>query len=124
MPKTPSSVHMGSVLRDLRRQAGLTMAQVGEKVGMPHQQIQRYESGLNAMSASTLYCLSQALGCDVRRFYDGLEENPEIERTHNLHWTTLEMAERLDALPDGQLKDGLKLVLSALSNGESSTRQS
>jgi transcriptional regulator with XRE-family HTH domain len=116
MPKTPSSIHMGSILRGLRRQAGLSMAEVGERMGMPHQQIQRYESGLNAMSASTLYLLSQALGCDVRRLYDGLEENPEIERTHTLHWTTLEMAERLEALPDGDLKNGLKLVISALGN--------
>lgn len=117
MPKTPVTIHMGSILRDLRRQAGLTLAQVGEKAGMPHQQVQRYESGLNAMSASTLYLLSQALGCDVRRFYEGLEENPAIERTHALHWTTLEMAERLESLPDGELKSGLKLVISALGSG-------
>ncbi|WP_279483391.1 helix-turn-helix transcriptional regulator [Aureimonas sp. SK2] len=116
MPKTPSSIHLGSNLRDLRQQAGLTMAELGEKLEIPHQQIQRYETGLNAMSASMLYRLSQALGCDVRRFYAGLEENPEIERTHNLHWTTLEMAERLEALPEGELKDGLKLVISALGN--------
>ncbi|MFC0193531.1 hypothetical protein [Aureimonas pseudogalii] len=50
------------------------------------------------------------------RFDQGLEVNPEIERTHTLHWTTLETAERLEPLPEGDLENGLKLVISALGN--------
>lgn len=42
-------------------------------IGVTFQQIQKYESGVNRVSASRLFLISRALGVDVDFFFSGLE---------------------------------------------------
>ena len=42
------------------------------KLGVTFQQVQKYEKGLNRISASRLFELAQALRVPVGYFYDGL----------------------------------------------------
>ena len=67
-------LHFGKRLRRRRRLLGLTQQEVGDACGLRFQQIQKYESGVNRMAASTLWRLSRALGVDASYFYEGLEE--------------------------------------------------
>ena len=50
----PVDVHVGSAIRKLRRDAGMTQQQLAEMVGIKFQQIQKYETGANRVSASRL----------------------------------------------------------------------
>jgi transcriptional regulator with XRE-family HTH domain len=47
-------------------------ARLGGAIGLTHQQIQKYESGKNRVSASKLFDIAAALGVDVGHFYDAL----------------------------------------------------
>lgn len=73
-------LHLGRRLRRRRRLLGLTQQQLGAQVGIRFQQIQKYESGANRISAARLWQLAEALESPVTYFYDGLDE--VIERTN------------------------------------------
>lgn len=64
--------HLGKRLRQRRWMLGLTQTQVGDLVGIKFQQVQKYETGQNRISASRLWELSQALEVPVSYFYEGL----------------------------------------------------
>lgn len=64
--------HVGKRLRQRRRLLGLTQQQLASEVSIRFQQIQKYESGANRVSASRLWSLAKALDVPVSYFFDGL----------------------------------------------------
>jgi transcriptional regulator with XRE-family HTH domain len=66
-------IHLGKRLRWRRRHMGLTQQDLGVACGVRFQQIQKYESAANRMSAAVLWRLAKVLQVDVRYFFDGLE---------------------------------------------------
>ena len=72
--KHPVDFHVGKRLRHRRWMIGMTQQQLANAVGIKFQQIQKYESGANRVSASRLWDLSQALDVDVSFFFEGLDD--------------------------------------------------
>ena len=72
--KHPVDVHVGKRVRHRRWMVGMTQQQLGEAVGIKFQQIQKYETGMNRVSASRLWDIAKALDVDVRFFFEGIEE--------------------------------------------------
>jgi len=70
----PVDVHVGKRVRHRRWLTGKTQQQLAEQVGIKFQQIQKYETGANRVSASRLWDISDALGVPVSFFFEGLEE--------------------------------------------------
>ena len=52
---------------------GITQQQLAEGVGIKFQQIQKYETGMNRVSASRLWDIAEALEVPVGFFFDGLD---------------------------------------------------
>ncbi len=78
----PVDAFVGQKLRNRRWMMGLTQQKLADMVGVRFQQIQKYESGVNRVSASRLWDLSQALDVSVGFFFDGYQgdmpgENPD-----------------------------------------------
>lgn len=71
--KHPVDVYVGKRVRQRRWMVGMTQQQLAEKVGIKFQQIQKYETGMNRVSASRLWDISEALGVKISFFFDGLE---------------------------------------------------
>ncbi|MEO0880558.1 MAG: helix-turn-helix transcriptional regulator [Pseudomonadota bacterium] len=69
----PVDLHVGKRLRQRRRLVGLTQQKLAEAVDIRFQQIQKYESGANRISASRLWALAQALDVPVSYFFEGIE---------------------------------------------------
>ena len=65
-------VHVGQRIRQRRWLVGMTQQQLAEKVGIKFQQIQKYETGANRVSASRLWDIAETLDVPVSYFYDGL----------------------------------------------------
>lgn len=66
MPRTKSitaeiDTKIGATLRALRLAAGLSQSALAEKVGITFQQIQKYETGKNRVSVSTMVLLCRTL---------------------------------------------------------------
>ena len=70
--KHPVDIHVGKRIRHRRWLTGMTQQQLAEKVGIKFQQIQKYETGMNRVSASRLWDISDALGVTVSFFFEGL----------------------------------------------------
>lgn len=79
----PIDLHVGKRLRQRRRLLGMTQQKLAEAVSIRFQQIQKYESGANRISASRLYTLARALEVPVAYFYEGLEDAPVAEKGMN-----------------------------------------
>ena len=71
--KHPVDVHVGKRVRHRRWMVGMTQQQLGDKVGIKFQQIQKYETGMNRISASRLFEIASALEAPVSYFFEGLE---------------------------------------------------
>ena len=61
---------LGSRIRRYREQAGLSQTELGEKLGVSYQQVQKYERGLNRLSVDTLLCLARALELPLTAFVE------------------------------------------------------
>lgn len=68
----PVDLFVGKRLRQRRRLLGLTQQQLASEVNIRFQQIQKYESGANRISASRLWAIARALDVPVAYFFDGL----------------------------------------------------
>lgn len=64
-------VFVGQRLRGRRLQLGLTLVGIAEKVGVSHQQMQKYEQGQTRLSAPVLYKLATFYGVKPQYFFDG-----------------------------------------------------
>lgn len=74
-------VHVGQRIRQRRWLTGMTQQRLAELVGIKFQQIQKYETGANRVSASRLWDIAFALKVDVSHFFEGLEaEKPQPEK--------------------------------------------
>lgn len=64
--------HVGARIKGRRLQVGISQVELGKKVGVSFQQIQKYERGANRVSASTLHDIAGVLNVSVPFFFDGL----------------------------------------------------
>ena len=68
----PVDVHVGQRVRQRRWMIGMTQQQLAERVGIKFQQIQKYETGTNRISASRLWDIAAVLEVPVSFFFEGL----------------------------------------------------
>ncbi|UOA31188.1 hypothetical protein DSM110093_00951 [Sulfitobacter sp. DSM 110093] len=68
-------VHVGKRIRQRRWLTGMTQQRLAELVGIKFQQIQKYETGANRVSASRLWDIADALDVPVPFFFEGLKED-------------------------------------------------
>lgn len=109
--KHPVDIHVGKRIRHRRWMVGMTQQQLAERVGIKFQQIQKYETGMNRVSASRLWDISDAMGIEVSFFFEGLGRAEAIESTD---------AARGDFMAD---KEALELVRSYYAIPENQRRR-
>lgn len=73
--KHPVDAHVGKRIRHRRWMIGMTQQQLADKVGIKFQQIQKYETGMNRVSASRLWDIADTLGVTIAFFFEGLAES-------------------------------------------------
>ena len=73
--KHPVDAHVGKRIRHRRWMVGMTQQQLADKVGIKFQQIQKYETGMNRVSASRLWDIADALGVQIAFFFEGLNDD-------------------------------------------------
>lgn len=67
----PTDKHVGSRIRMRRMMLRMSQTQLGEAAGVTFQQIQKYEKGVNRVSASRLQQFAKILDVTVPFFFDG-----------------------------------------------------
>jgi transcriptional regulator with XRE-family HTH domain len=87
LPSEPRETHLGERLRALRRDRGLSIAQLAERTGLTKGFLSQLERDLTSVSLSALARICSALGV---RFGDVLDEPPMgavIRRESAVRWT-------------------------------------
>ena len=77
--KHPVDVHVGKRIRHRRWMNGTTQQQLAESVGIKFQQIQKYETGMNRVSASRLWDIAKVLSVPVSFFFEGLDTQSSVD---------------------------------------------
>ena len=71
---THVDAHVGARIREIRRKGKVSQEQLAERLGVTFQQVQKYECGLNRISASKIYETALALAVPVSYFFEGIED--------------------------------------------------
>jgi len=111
--KHPVDVHVGKRVRHRRWMLGMTQQQLAQLVGIKFQQIQKYETGMNRVSASRLWDIAAALDVPVAYFFEGMDQAEGVE-------TATTGPVRGDILAD---KEALELVRSYYAIPENQRRR-
>jgi len=70
---------IGARIKAMRLLKGLTQSELARQLGISSQQVQKYENGKNAISATRLVALGRCLGCDIGYFFgDAAGEIPGL----------------------------------------------
>jgi transcriptional regulator with XRE-family HTH domain len=72
-------IEMGKKIRLRRVEQRLPQSDLGEKLGVSFQQVQKYEKGVNRVGATRLQQIATALDVSVTFFYDGDGKTKEVE---------------------------------------------
>ncbi len=112
--KHPVDVHVGKRIRHRRWMVGMTQQQLGETVGIKFQQIQKYETGMNRVSASRLWDIAQSMEVPISFFFEGVEEENAVVDD------IVQSKQKGDLLAD---KEALELVRSYYSIPEQQRRR-
>ncbi|WP_273054278.1 helix-turn-helix transcriptional regulator [Hyphomonas sp.] len=78
--RAPNAIDLqvGENLRRFRLDRNLTLAELGETLGISHQQLQKYETGSNRISAGMLKQAADALRVSVLDFFDDAATQEDI----------------------------------------------
>ena len=96
--KHPVDVHVGKRVRHRLWVVGMTQQQLADLVGIKFQQIQKYETGMNRVSASRLWDIAVALGVEVAFFFEGIAAQQETAAATDMPGDLMSDREALELL--------------------------
>ncbi|MDF1801776.1 helix-turn-helix transcriptional regulator [Thalassovita sp.] len=113
----PVDVHVGQKIRQRRWMIGMTQQQLAQQVGIKFQQIQKYETGANRVSASRLWDIAEVLGVPVSCFFEGIndsedEQEPRAPRPEELMMNreALDLVRSFYSIPEEQRRPLFELA--------------
>lgn len=100
--KHPVDAHVGKRIRHRRWMVGMTQQQLAEKVGIKFQQVQKYETGMNRVSASRLWDIAETLGVTISFFFEGLSADQPAATDMMGDKEAAELVRSYYAIPEAQ----------------------
>ena len=73
----PRDAYIGQRLQLARSGCGISQETLAQALKISFQQVQKYESGVNRVSATRLYEIARCLSVPITFFFDGIESVPE-----------------------------------------------
>lgn len=77
-------IHVGNIIRIRRVMLKISQAELGKRLGLTFQQIQKYEKGLNRVGASRLWDISQVLDFPIEKFFASMDKDVINSSPRNL----------------------------------------
>jgi transcriptional regulator with XRE-family HTH domain len=99
--------HVGERIRLRRTEFGLTQEQLAEALNVSYQQIQKYETGANRVSAGRMLEIARKLGVDVGYFFEGLSEDDDLATPlehGGRQRSTIELVRKFDQIKDPEVR--------------------
>src|SRR5438105_23417 len=80
--RDPRDLEVAKRVRALRLQRGISQTELGGVLDVTFQQVQKYETGTNRISAGRLQQIAEVLDVPVTYFYAGADEDGARPRSH------------------------------------------
>lgn len=116
----PLDLNVGARIRLRRKTLGITQSELAEALGLTFQQVQKYERGVNRVSASVLVKIAKRLDCSVS-FLLGEDGGGEAEAISPAVMVTpgaVELLETYAKIGDRRARAALLSVAKALAASE------
>jgi CheY-like chemotaxis protein/DNA-binding XRE family transcriptional regulator len=89
--------YIGKQLRVKRNKRGFTLTSVASRIGISHQQIQKYELAQSKISASMLYKIAGIYGISIEKFFDEISAI-KFENPRHIHDKIIDVHKRIESL--------------------------
>ncbi|RVI65327.1 helix-turn-helix domain-containing protein [Sinorhizobium meliloti] len=109
-------VAVGRNIRHARERRGLSQRQLGEMIGVTHQQVQKYESAGDRISASRLAVTARFLGCSINKLFAGVHVG--LKRTSGYSAEALAVAALFDRIPSAEKRASVVELVASLTSEE------
>jgi transcriptional regulator with XRE-family HTH domain len=110
--------HVGERIRARRTELGLTQEQLAEALNVSYQQVQKYETGANRISAGRIFELGRKLSVDVSYFFEGLPLDAPAEQIALEHGgrqrSAIELVRKFAQIQDPQVRSAIAALVKAL----------
>jgi transcriptional regulator with XRE-family HTH domain len=111
----PVDTLVGQNIRICRLQKGMSQTELGERIGVTFQQVQKYEKGANRVGASRLTMIADVLGVPLPTLFDGAATAGQVSHdTSPRHLLAKPHSLRLLQAFDKVKDDGTRMALLAM----------
>lgn len=117
MKRETDKRHIGSLIRIVRKAAGLSQMKLAGKVGISYQQIQKYEKGVSEISISRLSQIAHALNVPLSRFVldeERMMVSEAVSPYGILSDNEIELLKLFRRIKDKKLKDGFLIAIKGI----------
>jgi transcriptional regulator with XRE-family HTH domain len=124
MPKTSNKAAtkidklVGTNIRVHRLAAGLSQEELGAKLGVTFQQIQKYEKGANRVGSGRLYQIAEILEVPVKSFYAGGAQQKDTRTSSPFDLLadalTMQMAREFGKMTDNKMRRAILAAVEAM----------
>ena len=95
------SKHIGNKIRERRIELGYSQPAIAKRINVPLQKIQKYESGVESISANQLFIIANIIGVKMSFFFHELEHTSILQELHSA----------ADDIVDHKLKDAIMDII-------------
>ncbi len=114
--------YIGAKIQELRLAHGMSRQELGDRIEVTHQQLQKYEMGINRVSAGRLALIAKYLNTTVGTFYDGLDttlnaviENVDLNQNQRM---CIEVSRNFMRIKNPEHKDAINSLVRILAKSE------
>ncbi|TNE58558.1 MAG: XRE family transcriptional regulator [Alphaproteobacteria bacterium] len=109
---------VGSNIRLRRTMLGLTQEQLAQALNISYQQVQKYETGANRISAGRLYEIAKFLNVEIGSFFDGLQPTAESQPLPHggRNRPTIELVKNFSEIQDAAVRGAVSNLVRTLTH--------
>lgn len=112
------SKFVGSKLYDLRLGRGMSRKELSRKIDVSQQQLMKYETGGNHISAGRLSLIAKVFGIDIKYFYEGLEFEEQGELLTQSQRMCLETSRNFMQIKNTKLQNAINILVEEITVSE------
>ncbi|MFN7010076.1 MAG: helix-turn-helix domain-containing protein [Allorhizobium sp.] len=111
----PDDVAAGANLRRIRNLRRMSQEELGARLGITFQQVQKYEKGTNRLSISRALACCRALGCTIADLLAGIDEDGgQALQLPSISSQATRVAECFDRIEDERQRRHLSRLVEAM----------
>ncbi|MEM6899868.1 MAG: helix-turn-helix domain-containing protein [Pseudomonadota bacterium] len=110
---------IGAQIRQRRIMMGFTQDQIADSLGISYQQVQKYETGSNRVSAGRLFEIASLLETDIGWFFPLISSNETAASSDNASPRhVIELVRRFSSIESQKVRAGIMALVRSIADNE------